>query len=116
MLRRGNYTLLKGCRVVLAMKVVEQFFPVELTIEFIDLRNFLAQFVNVSFRQATHYIHGFEQTFFFLLAKLQNHIDTFFLCICNEAASIDYCNVAVRVIGIVIHFKAMFLELVKQLL
>jgi len=116
MLGSGQCTLYMQFIMVYLTQVLQQLFPIELTIKFIHLRNFNCQFLQITFRKATHDIEFLQFAFFLGLCKFKNHINGLLFCIADETTGINYGNLSFRPLGIMRHMKTRFFQLAHQML
>ena len=112
----GQCTLYVQFIMICLAQIPQQFFPVELAVKLVNLRNFNGQFFQITFRQAAHDIEFLQTPFFLGLRKFKNHINGLFLCITDETASINYRNLSFRTFGIMRHMKTRFFQLTHQML
>ena len=116
MLGSGQCTLYVQFLMVCLTQILQQLFPIELAVKLIHLRNLNRQFLQVTFRKATHDIEFLQFAFFLSLRKFKNHIDRLLFCIADETAGINYGNLSFRTLGIMRYMKARFLQLAHQML
>ncbi len=115
MLWSGQCTLYVQLVMIGLSQILQQFFPIEFTIEFIHLGNFNGQFFQITFRKTTHYIKLFQVSFLLGLRKFQNHINGFLFGITDETASIDYDNLSFWPFRIMCHIESLFFQLAHQM-
>ena len=115
MLGSGQCALYVQLVMIGLSQILQQLSPIEFTIEFIHLGNFNGQFLQITFRKATHYIKLLQVSFLLGLRKFQNHINGFLLGVTDETASIDYGNLSLRSFRIMCHMESHFLQLTHQM-
>lgn len=71
----GDYTVIRGCGRETARKIVDQSWPVCLTIPTVDLVNLRWQVVGIAFRQTPHYVKTGYASFFTGIGIFENRID-----------------------------------------
>ena len=114
--RGGQDTFEGDVFVVTFAEVAQQVGPVELAVELVDLWDFFAQFLEVAFGEAPHYVDAAEPAFFFKLAELEDHVDALFLGVADEAAGVDHGDAAMGLFGVVVGLVTEGFELTEEVL